>query len=100
MRRISIVLLMSLFVSMTACKESKGEKLEDRLENKSDDLEDRSDDLEDASDDIEEAVDDMEDALEHFQNALNEVENDEDRAMIRAKIIAILDAHDQKFQTE
>lgn len=90
-------LIISAFAS---CKESAGEKLEERLETKSDDLEDRSDDLEDAADYVEEAVDDIEDALENFKEALDEVEDDQDRALIRKRIIEILDNHDKKFRLE
>lgn len=100
MNRILTYLALVLFIGFTSCNETKGEKLEERLEEKSDDLEDRSDDLEDAADYIEEAADDIEDALENFRDALEEVESEEDRNMIRKRIIEILDAHDQKFRNQ
>lgn len=85
----AILLFIACFTN--SCKETAGEKLEDKMENKSDDLEDRSDDLEDAADYVSEGFDDMEEAIENFKNALEEVDNPEDRKLIRKRINKIMD---------
>ncbi|BAO56373.1 hypothetical protein [Nonlabens marinus] len=74
-----------LSTSLISCKEdSKLDKLEDELEQ-------RSDDLEDASDDIGDVANDVESALENFKEALKEVENKEDRDLIRQRVNTIFD---------
>ncbi|WP_452223357.1 hypothetical protein [Lacinutrix chionoecetis] len=76
----------------TSCKDSVGENVEEKMEQKSDDLEDRSDDIEDAADYVESGFNDIEDAIQNFKQALEEVDNPEDRKAIRKRINEIMDS--------
>ena len=86
---LGIMIMTLIFTS--SCKDTAGEKLEERIEVKAEALEDRSDDLEDASDYVEEGFESIEDAIENFKKALEEVDNAEDRKAIRTRINEIMD---------
>ncbi len=82
---LSLAFAILLSTSIYSCKE------ETKLDNLEDTLEDRSDDLEDASDEIGDVAINIEDALENFREALKEVENPQDREMIRKRVNTIFD---------
>lgn len=93
MKTNNLIIASSIFLlSFTfSCKDSSGEKLEDRMATKAEKLENRAEDLEEASDYVSEGFDDMEEAIDNFRQALEEVDNAEDRKAIRKRINEIMD---------
>ena len=90
---ILISLLAFLNLTLFSCKkENTIERLEDRLEEKSEVLEERAEDIEEASDHIGSAAKNVEKAMEHFRKALEEVDDPNDRKMIKMRINSIIDS--------
>lgn len=95
MRRYSLIMaiVMTSLITTVACKDSKTENLEESMEQ-------RSDDLEDASDEVGDAAEDMEEAMENFKKALEEIDNNEDREAIRARINELIDNMNLKMEQQ